>query len=104
MFYPPPQKKNYPDAFSEFFNESSVEHNLEKMFDVDSFGSINENELVSDYNKSQIKKFEESIYFKDNAYYVDLPWYEDKIKMVPSNYQVALKVLDETVKYLQSKR
>ena len=48
-------KKTYPDAFSEFFNESSFEHNLEKMFDVDSFGSINEKELVSDYDKSQIK-------------------------------------------------
>ena len=50
------------------------------------------------------KKFEESIYFKDNTYYVDLPWYEDKMKMVPSNYQVVLKVLDKTVKYLQSKK
>ena len=97
--------KTYPDAFSECFNESSVEHNQEKMFDVDSFGSINENQLACDYDKSQIKKkFELSIYFEDNAYYLDLPWYEDKIKIIPSNYQVALKVLDKTVKYLQSKK
>ena len=44
-----------PDEF-EFFDESSVEHNLEKMFDVASFSSsANVNEFVSDYDKFQIK-------------------------------------------------
>ena len=75
------------------------------MFDIDSFGSSAiENEFISDYDKSQIKKnIKDSIYSKDSANYKYLPLNKDKIKTVPSNCQVALKMLDKTVKYLQSK-
>ena len=32
-----------------------------------------------------------SIHYRNNAYNVDLLWYEDKIKTVSSNYSVALE-------------
>ena len=71
-----------------------VEKSLEKMFHVDSLGSsLNEDKSVSDYDKAKIKEFENSIHYRNNAYYVDLPWHNDKLKTVPSNYPVALKVL-----------
>ena len=34
---------------------------------------------------------------------MDLPWHEEKIKTVPSNFPVALKVLETTNKYFESK-
>ena len=74
------------------------------MFDVDSFGSsADENEFVCDYDNCRIKKKKDFIYFKDNAYNIDLPWHEDEIKTVLPNYQVTHKKLDKTMKYLESK-
>ena len=71
---------------------------------IDSLGSAtNEHELFRDYDKDQIRKFKESILLKNNAYYVDLPWLKDKIKPIPSNYQVSLKVLIKTMNYLRTK-
>ena len=75
------------------------------MFDVDNLGSsLNEDKSVSDYDKAKIKEFENSIYNKNNAYYVDLPWHENKTKKVPSNYPVALKILEKTNNHIESKK
>ena len=57
--------KSYLDPFAEIFDESLVEGNLEKMFDVDSLG-ISPEQSVYDYNKRKIKEFENSIKFNDN--------------------------------------
>ena len=74
-------KKSYSDPIGEMFDESLVERNLKKMFDVDSLGSsLNEDKSVSDYDKTKIKEFENSIHYWKNAYDVDLPWHESKIK------------------------
>ena len=67
-------KKSYSDPIGELFDESLIERNLEKMFDVDSLGSsLNEDKSVSNYDKAKIKEFENSIHYRNNAYYVDLP-------------------------------
>ena len=77
---------------------------FEKMFEVDSLGSsFNEDDSVNDYDKAKIKEFENSILYRNNVYHVELPWHEEKIKTVPSNFPVALKVLEKTDKYLESK-
>lgn len=44
------------------------------------------------------------MHFKNSTYYIDLPWHKDRIKTVPSNYQVVLKALDKTVNYLETKK
>ena len=78
------------------FDEILGERNLEKMFDVDNLGSSpNGDKSVSDYDKAKIKKIENSIHNKNKASYVDLPWHENKILKVPSNYPVALKILEK---------
>ena len=73
-------KKSYSDTIGELFDESLVERNLEKKFDVDNLGSyLNEHKSVSDYDKTKIKEFENSIPNRNNAYYVDLPWHKNVI-------------------------
>ena len=89
--------KTYPDPFAEIFDEIQVEKNLEKIFDVNSLGISPEEQSVCDYDKRKIKEFENSIKFKDNAYHIKLPWYEDKIKSVPSNNRVAFSVVNRVV-------
>ena len=59
-------------------------------------------ELVS-FDQDQIDKFKRGINFKDGHYHVELPWYPDKIDLVPSNHFVALKVLDRTLSHLRKK-
>ena len=96
-------KPIYPEMFPNIFEFSNVERNLERMFAVDAAVSSLE-EYISEYEKNKIKEFEESIELKNNAYFVDLPGLEDKIKAIPSNYRVALKELDRTIHSLESKK
>ena len=69
--------KSYPDPFAEIFDESQVERNLEKIYDVDSLGISPEEQSVCDYDKRKIKVFENSIKFIDNAHHIKLPWHDD---------------------------
>ena len=46
--------KSYPDPFAEIFDESQVERNLEKMFDVDSLGISSEERTVCGYDKRKL--------------------------------------------------
>ena len=54
-------------------------------------------------DQEQISKFEEGIQLIDGHYYVNLPWYSDRIENVPSNHFIALKVLDRTVEFWDKK-
>ena len=47
--------KSYPDPFSEIFDESQAERNLEKMFDMDSLGISPEEQSLCDYDKGKLK-------------------------------------------------
>ena len=80
-----------------------MERNLERMFAVDAAVSSLEEDHISKYDKNKIKEFEESFEFRNNAYNVNFPWLEDKIKALPSIYREALKVLDRTMHSLESK-
>ena len=62
----------------------------------------NDQELIS-FDNQQISKLEEGIQLIDGHYYVNLPWYLDRIENVPSNQFIALKVLDQTVEFLNKK-
>ena len=42
--------------------------------------------------------------FKNGCYYVDLPWNENRVNRVPSNFHVALKVLDRTMTSLRKNK
>ena len=81
----------YEDGLAPFFDDSIVERNIEKMVNCDSLAT-NESLEISTYDQEKIQQFESSIVVKDSVY-VELVW-KDNITEVPSNYQVALKVLD----------
>ena len=89
-------KKSYSDPIGELFDESLVERNFEKIFDVHNLGSsLNEQKSVNDHDKAEIKEFENSLHNRNNAYYVALPWHENKILKVHTKYPVALKMLEK---------
>lgn len=45
------------------------------MFNVNSAASsFDKDELITDYDRSKIEKFQKSILLKSNCYYVVLPW------------------------------
>ena len=47
----------------------------------------------STVDDEKIRKFRDSLSFRDGIYYVQLPWYEDKLESVPSNHNAALRSL-----------
>ena len=94
--------KSYSDPFAEIFDESQVERNLEKMFDVDSLGISPEEQSVRDDDKRKSKECKNSI--KDNAFHIKLPWHADKIKFVPYSHRVALSVLNRLVNKLEQRK
>ena len=66
-------KQSYFDPLSEVFSESQVERNIDKMFSCESLGISDDQEYTSDYDKTKIREFEESIEYKDNSYHIKLP-------------------------------
>ena len=78
--------------------------NLQNMFAIDTAVADGSKLDISGYNKKKIKKFENSIEFKDGCYYVNLPWIENRVNRVPSNFYVALKVLDRTMTSLRKNK
>ena len=81
----------YSDGLAPFFDSSSMERNLERMINCDSIGT-NESQDISSYDIDKIRQFEAGIEVSD-CVYVELVWKEN-VSEVPSNYNVALKVLD----------
>ena len=96
-------KKSYFTPLETLFPESSVEQGLEKMFSLDSVGCMEVDDQHAQEDLLMIEDFEKGIQFKDNRYYVNLPWRKDLIDQVPSNHKVALSVLGRVVKNLEDK-
>ena len=95
--------KSYFNPLEHMLEDSEVDNGLEHLFSLESMGiKVDDRDLVS-FDKDQINRFREGIQFKDGSYYVELPWYPDKIDLVPSNHFVALKVLDRTMEHLRRK-
>ena len=78
---------SYFSPYDHIFESSNVEHGLESMFSLESIGIRDED--LSNYDDKQIDKFTQSIELKQNKYWVCLPWKEDVIDKVPSNYHIA---------------
>lgn len=70
------------------FCESSIERSVDKHFSFETLGIVEDS--VSDYDRDKKNLFSNSILYRDNCYYVDLPWDEGKLPLVPSNHQVVL--------------
>ncbi|KAG1713941.1 hypothetical protein GQR58_002015 [Nymphon striatum] len=79
-------KPSYYSPMEEVFPDSDVVHGLEDFFSLESIGI---KEDISSYDQNQTDKFRNSIEFRDGHYHIDLPWNEDILRNVPSNYQIS---------------
>ena len=92
-----PLKSSF-NPLEHILSDSEVDNGLENLFSFESMGiKTNDQEFIS-FDNCQ-SKFEEGIQLIDGHYYVNLPWYLDRIENVPSNHFIALKVLDRTVEF-----
>ena len=91
-------KAVYEDGLAPFFDSSLVERKIDRMLNCDSLG-LDEPMDISSYDKEKIEQFESSIVIKDQVF-VELVWKEN-IKEVPSNFEVALKVLERVYSKLE---
>ena len=76
----------YYSTLDQMFSDTNVERGLDRFYAIESLGI---KEGTSNYDDEQIAKFKSSIEFKDGFYHVELPWQEDIIDKVPSNYFAA---------------
>ena len=95
--------KSYFNPLENILEDSDVDNGLEYLFSLESMGIKRDDKELVSFDKQQIDKFKEGITFKDGYYHVELPWFTDKVDLVPSNHFVALKVLDRTLNHLEKK-
>ena len=93
--------KSYFNPLDSILTDSEVENGLENLFKFESLGIKSDNSEMIDFDKELVKKFEDGITYKDGHYCVELPWYQDKVNLVPSNHNIALKVLSKVILQLQ---
>ena len=93
--------KSYFNPLDSILTDSEVENGLENLFKFESLGIKSDDSEMIDFDKELIKKFEDGISYKDGHYFIDLPWYQDKVNLVPSNHNIALKVLSRVTSQLQ---
>lgn len=79
----------YEDPLIDFFPNSDVERSLESMESL-----LIKEQWLSNYDEQMVALLRQSITFKNNSYYIRLPWQSEKISCVPSNNFVTIRVLD----------
>lgn len=89
----------YEEPVIDFFHDSDVERSLERMFSVESL--VIKKQGLSNYDEQMVAVFRQSITFKNNSYYIRLPWQSEKISCVPSNDSVTIHILDHVVRRLE---
>ncbi|KAL7630818.1 UNVERIFIED_CONTAM: hypothetical protein RMT77_018969 [Armadillidium vulgare] len=95
--------KSYFHPFENILMDSEVENGLEYLFSMESVGiPSNNNDDICNYDAEMVSKFKEGISFNDGHYHVTLPWKQELIKRVPSNFDISLKVLNRVYNKLNS--
>lgn len=86
-----PVKTEINSPLDQIFVESHVEQGLENFYSLNNY-------VENDLDHTVVQKFEESIEYKDGHYYIEVPWKEDLLNRVPSNFVIA-KVIAKKVYY-----
>ena len=73
-------------------SDADLDLGLESLYSLESLG-IDETADQGSIDSVFIKRFHDGIEFRNHKYFVELPWYEEVLQGVPSNYQVALATL-----------
>ena len=95
--------KSYFNPLEHILEDCKVDNGLEHLFSLESMGIKKDDKELISFDEDQINRFREGISFKDGHYHVELPWYQDKINLVPSNHFVPLRVLDRPIDFLKRK-
>ena len=93
------QQKNFNVAYFVYQQEKELSSVLQKFWEVDSFGSITERELLKREELSAMKPYESSVQFKGERYEVEMPW-KPNTPELPNNYETAVNQLISTEKRL----
>ena len=88
------------DPIGDVLKDGLVEERLDRLFEVESLGI---SETSCNFDEEMIDKFDEGIELIDDKYNVNLPWYEEKVGSLKSNFEVCCKVLDRVVTNLKNK-
>jgi hypothetical protein len=81
--------------------EDKLDKRLDNLFSLESLGV--KDEPISDFDELCIDKFESGIEFVDGKYNVEIPWDNDKLKLVKSNYNIAKHSLNRVVDNLKTR-
>ena len=57
---------------------------------------------ISDFDSQAVKEFKDGISLHDGQYYVQLPWYPEKLKEVKSNFGICKAILNRVVDNLNA--
>src|SRR5215469_10128043 len=91
----------YFDPLMYTHTETDLDLGIESLYKLESMGIKDTN--MGSIDEILIKQFEDSIEYRDNKYYVALPWYKELISKVPSNHSIALATLKRVVQDLKNK-
>ena len=80
-------KPNHFTPMHDIFPDSNVEQGIENLFSLESIGICDPSS--SNYDEAHINDFKKSIELVNGNYYIDIPWHEDILKKVPSNFKLA---------------
>ena len=80
-------KPNHFTPMHDIFPDSNVEQGIENLFSLESIGICDPSS--SNYDEAHINDFKKSIELVNGNYYIDIPWHEDILKRVPSNFKLA---------------
>ena len=92
-------QQSYFDPIGSVARDCDVDTGLDNLFSVESLGISEE---ISDYDQTQIDRFNENITFINHKYNVALPW-TDKLIRVKSNFQICKSILSRVVDSLRNK-
>ena len=84
--------KSYYNPLDSILKDSQVDNGLEKLFSLESLGIKETDDEICLYDACKVSEFEKNITYEKGKYHIVLPWF-DKVKFVPSNYQIALNIL-----------
>ncbi|XP_047735922.1 uncharacterized protein LOC125177710 [Hyalella azteca] len=88
------------DPIASIAKDSEIEGHLDNLFKLDSIGIKETNNEIANSDASHLDNFEKSLVLEDGKYFVEIPWWSDKIADVKPNFEVAKAVLGRVIERL----
>jgi hypothetical protein len=88
------------DPITSIAKDNEIEDHLDNLFQLDSLGISETNSEIANSDASHLDHFEKSLVLEDGKYFVEIPWWPDKIADVKPNFEVAKAVLGRVIERL----